>query len=218
MTIQVREVSAKSDLKTFIHLPAVIHKGHEAWIPPIYMDEWKFFNPEKNKVFSYSDTILALAFKNGNAVGRIMGIINHRYNEQQNTNDARFEFMECYNETEVAENLLAFVENWARQKGMTKMVGPMGFSDKDPQGFVIEGFDKQAVIASNCNFGYMINLVTNFGYSKQVDLLDYIIEIPEETSAIYRRIFERAEKSNGLIMHEFTSRKQLKPLINPSLN
>jgi hypothetical protein len=215
MTIQIREVRSKSDLKTFIHLPALIHKRHEAWIPPIYADEWKFFNPKKNKVFSYSDTILALAFNNGKAVGRIMGIINHRYNEQQNTSDARFEFMECYDETKVAHSLLAFVENWAQQKGMTKMVGPMGFSDKDPQGFVIEGFDKQAVIASNCNFGYMIKLVTSYGYSKQVDLLDYIIEIPEETSAIYRRIFERAEKSSGLIVHEFSSRKQLKPLIKP---
>ncbi len=215
MPVQIREVSTKSELRAFIHLPAEIHKNHVAWIPPIYQDEWKFFNPEKNKIFAESDTILALAFEDEKPIGRIMGLINHKFNAQQDISDARFEFMECYNQPGVAHWLLDFVEKWAWQKGMTKIVGPMGFSDKDPQGFVIEGYDKQAIIATNCNFEYMNDLVKNNGYSKLVDLLDYIIEIPDETAPIYRRIFERAEKSSGLTMHEFKSQRHLKPLIKP---
>lgn len=215
MSIEIREVKSRGELRTFIHLPGIIHKNHDPWIPPIYADDWKFFDAKKNKTFSYSDTILLLAFKDQKPVGRIMGLVNHRFNEQQNARDARFEFMECYNDKEVAHQLLNFVENWARQKGMTKMVGPMGFSDKDPQGFVIEGFDKQAIIATNCNFEYMVNLVTENGYSKLVDLLDYIIEIPDATMPVYRRVYERAIKSSGLVVHEFTSQKQFKPFIKP---
>jgi len=215
MSINVREVKTKSDLKAFIHLPEIIHRNHTVWIPPIYQDEWNYFNPKRNKSFRYSDTMLALAFEDKKPVGRIFGLINTRFNEQENSSDARFEFMECYNDAEVAHELLGFIENWAKQKGMTKLVGPMGFSDKDPQGFLIEGFDKQAIIATNCNYEYMINLVESYGFTKKVDLLDYIIGIPDETAPVYRRIFERAEKSSGLTIHEFKSQKQLKTLIKP---
>ena len=156
--IEIQEVNSKSDLSKFIHLPAAIHQNHHNWVPPIYMDDWEFFNPKKNKSFDSCDTILLLAFRNKEVVGRIMGIIHHKYNEKHQENHARFAFFETWNDEEVAAALITAIENWSREKGMDRLVGPLAFSDKDPQGFLIDGFDEPAVIASNCNFPYQSEL------------------------------------------------------------
>ena len=158
MSIEIRPVITKNELRTFIHLPAKIHKGHTNWVPPIYMDEWEYFNPQKNLAFSFCDTILAIAWKGNKAEGRIMGIISHQYNKQHNENFARFAYLETKNDQEVFHALIEFIAKWACMKGMKKLVGPLGFSDKDPQGFLIEGFEQPVSIASNCNFPYMVEL------------------------------------------------------------
>ena len=217
--IEIREVKSKKDLRKFIHLPAEIHKNHINWVPPIYMDEWEFFDPKKNKSFDSCDTILLLAYKNETVVGRIMGIIHRKYNEKHNENNARFAFFETWDDQEVADGLILTIENWAREKGTDRLIGPLAFSDKDPQGFLIEGFDAPAVIASNCNFPYQSELVTNNGYSKEVDLVVYQIKIPNEIPEFYLKIYERALSQNkGLQVLEFTSRRKVKPYIHPVLN
>lgn len=217
--IEIREVQNKNDLKKFIHLPAAIHKDHANWVPPIYLDDWEFFNPKKNKSFDSCDTILLLAFKNNKVAGRIMGIIHHKYNEKHNEKRARFAFFETWNEEDVAATLIHFVENWAREKGMERLVGPLAFSDKDPQGFLIEGFDEPAVIASNCNFPYQVELVEKNSYSKEVDLVVYQIKIPDPIPEFYLKIHERAVLQNrDLHVMEFTSRRKVKPYIHPVLH
>ena len=139
--ITVKEVLTKKDLRDFIYLPSRIHKDEPNWLPPLYTDEWLLFNREKNKSYQYADAVFYLAWKNGKPVGRIMGLVNNRYNQIQDERNGRFCFMECYNDQEIAHALLGKVEEWVRQKGMVKIVGPLGFSDKDPQGFQIEGFE-----------------------------------------------------------------------------
>jgi hypothetical protein len=151
-------------------------------------------------------------------VGRIMGIINHRYNKTHKENHARFGFLECWNETEVASALLNLVEDWAREKEMTHVVGPLGFSDKDPQGYLIEGFGEPMVLATNCNFPYLNDLVELNGYSKKTDLVVYKIDIPDEIPSFYTRVYERAIATNRLTIEEFTRKKQLKPQIRPVLS
>lgn len=216
--IKIQEVQTKSDLRKFIHLPAAIHKYHSNWVPPIYMDEWEFFNPDKNKSFQSCDTILLLAYRDKEAVGRIMGIIHHKYNEKHQENHARFAFFETWNDREVATALIVAVENWAREKGMDRLVGPLAFSDKDPQGFLIEGFDEPSVIASNCNFPYQVELLEKNEYTKEVDLVVYQIKIPEPIPEFYLKIQERAIRQNqNLKVLEFTSRRKVKPYIHPVL-
>ncbi len=216
--IEIREVHTRKDLSKFIHLPATIHQNHPNWVPPIYMDDWEFFNPKKNKSFDSCDTILLLAFRNKQVVGRIMGIIHHKYNEKHQENNARFAFFETWNDEEVATALISSVENWARQKGMARLVGPLAFSDKDPQGILIEGFDEPAVIASNCNFPYQSELVEKCNYSKEVDLVVYQIKIPNPIPEFYLKIEERAIRMNaGLSILEFTSRRKVKPYIHKVL-
>jgi len=218
MGIEIKTVLTHKDLKTFIHLPSKIHRNHKNWVPPIYMDDKVFFNPEKNRSFDHCDTILALAWRNGKAVGRIMGVISHNYNLQHNENHGRFAFLETWNEPEVFHALVEFVANWAREKGMEKLVGPLAFSDKDPQGFLIEGFDEPVSIASNCNFPYMVDLTVNEGFVKKYDLVVYKIAVPDELPEFYKKISERFTKNNGQFkILEFTSRRKLKPLIRPVL-
>jgi len=216
--IITKEVNSKSDLRKFIHLPAAIHQNHPNWVPPIYMDDWEFFNPKKNKSFDSCDTILLLAFRNKKVAGRIMGIIHHKYNEKHQENRARFAFFETWNDEEVAATLISAIENWAREKGMNRLVGPLAFSDKDPQGFLIEGFDEPAVIASNCNFPYQTELLEKNNYTKEVDLVVYQIKIPNLIPEFYLKIQERAIRQNqGLQVLEFTSRTKVKPYIHPVL-
>lgn len=217
--ITIQEVTNSKQLHQFIHLPAEIHKNHSNWVPPIYMDEKDFFNPKKNKSFQSCDTILLLAFKEEKLVGRIMGIIHRKYNADHNEKHARFAFFETWNEVEVAAVLLRFVENWGREKGMEKLIGPLAFSDKDPQGFLIEGFDEPVVIASNCNFPYQVDLLEQNNYSKEMDLVVYQIKIPNPIPEFYLKIQDRAVRMNkNMRVLEFTSRRKVKPYIHPVLH
>lgn len=214
--IEIVEVKSKADLKKFIYLPEKIHKNHKNWLYPLYSDEWIFFDPRKNKAFNYCDTVLALAQKEGKVIGRIMGIINHRYNEINNENNGRFCFMETWDDKAVFHELISFVEKWARNKGMQKLIGPFGFSDEDPQGFLVEGFDQPTVMVTNCSLPYMAQMIENEGFTKKMDFVQYKINTPGEIPPIYERIAQRTAK-NGFKLIEFTKRKQLKPFIRPVL-
>jgi len=185
MEILVKPVCTRHDLRHFIHLPAKIHKDHSNWIPPLYSDEWSFFNSKKNKSFGYSDVILLLAYRGKEVVGRIMGIINNKYNEQHQEKHARFNYLETWDDREVIEALIRHVEAWARIKGMVKVVGPLAFSDKDPQGYMISGFNEPNSIATHCNFEYLIGHLDALGYTKDIDLVVYKIKIPERTPDLY---------------------------------
>jgi len=216
MEIVIKAVCSKSDLRKFIHLPAKIHKDHKNWIPPLYSDEWEFFNEKKNKSFEYSDVVMLLAYRGKKVLGRVMGIINYKYNEIHKQKYARFNYLETWDDREVSAVLLQHVEDWARMKGMKKLVGPLAFSDKDPQGYLIEGFNEPISIATHCNYAYVIDHLEALGFKKDIDLVVYKIEIPDKTPALYSKVAERALRNNpGLELLEFTRRKDLKPWIRP---
>ncbi len=215
MSIEIKLVQSKKDLKTFIYLAEKINAGYNNWLHPIYMDEWSFFQPKSNKSFSYCDTFMALAYKDGKASGRIMGIINRQYNELHNEPYARFYGLESINDKEVLHALLTYAEDWAKKNGMKKVIGPLGFSDKDPQGLLIEGFDVPVVIVSPCNQEYLVKLVEAEGYTKFRDLVDYKLEIPKEIPELYKRISERTQKNGSYHLHSFKSKRELRPLVKP---
>jgi hypothetical protein len=183
------------------------------------MDEKDFFNPLKNKSFTYCSYIKLLAWRGDEVVGRVMGLINHRYNEVKNENNARFSYLETFNDQEIVHALLTKVEEWARQKGAEKLVGPLGFSDKEPQGYLTMGFDEPAVIAANCNFSYQTDLLRNEGYEPEINLVSYKMPIPATTPPIYQRVLPRLEKLNAEFrMVEFNSRWKLRKYIRPVLH
>ncbi|MGB9005995.1 MAG: hypothetical protein WCB96_09755 [Candidatus Aminicenantales bacterium] len=213
MDITLRQVSDKSDLKKFIFLPEEIHAGHTTWVHPIYMDERNYFNPNKNRAFSYCDTLLLLAFEGQALRGRAMGIINRRYNQERNEKTARFGYLETYQDPRLVEALLGRVEAWARGLGMTKIIGPYGFSDQDPEGFQIEGFEHRATIATYHNYSWMPALVEGLGYGKDIDYYVYTLEVPDKIPELYRRINERIQKRGNFEIIEFRKKKEIKPWI-----
>jgi ribosomal protein S18 acetylase RimI-like enzyme len=211
--ITVKEVVTRKDLRDFIFLPEKVHRNEPEWLPPIYMDEWKLYDRKKNKSFGYADALILLAYRDGKPVGRIMGLINRRYNDIHNEQHGRFCFMECYEDKEVFHTLISRVEEWARNNGMTKMIGPLGFSDKDPQGFQTEGFEYPQFITSANNSPYMTGLIENEGYSKKIDLVNYLGEMPKEFPVVYQRVLERVTWTEEFRITEFPTKKRLRPYI-----
>lgn len=187
------------------------------WVPPIYMDEWHYFSPKKNKAFDYSDTTRVLAYKGDQVVGRIMGIINKRYNAFKQVKTARFGYLETWEDSEVIGALLEHVENWARTKGMEKVVGPYGFTDQDPEGFLVEGFNEPVTIPGYYNFDWLPGMVEALGYEKDIDYVVYKVEIPQDEPEIYQKIYDRVMKKGDFEVIEFRKRKQIKPWVTPVL-
>ena len=217
MSITIKTVETKKDLKTFIYLPEKIHANHPTWCHPIYPDEWKYFNPKKNRAYSYADTILLLAFRGDEPVGRIMGIVNHRYNEQRREKTARFAYFEIYEDAAVFSALLDTIEDWARKKGMARIIGPYGFSDQDPEAWQIEGFENNATIATYHNFAFMPKMVEARGYTKDIDYFVYKVPVPKQIPELYLKVTERIMKKGSFRVLEFKKRKEIKPWIRPVL-
>jgi len=217
MPIELKQVLTRRELGEFIRFPFQIYKDNPAWLPPLIFDEKNFFNSKKNKVLRNSETISFLAFENGRICGRIMGIINPEYNKLMGQKRGRFFKFECINNEEVAHALIGKVEAWAMEKGMEEMIGPFGFSDKDPQGLLISGYDQRAVIIAPYNHPYYVDFVENAGYSKEIDLVEYLIPVPEQIPDFYTRIYERISRNTNLECITFKSKKELKPYIIPVL-
>jgi hypothetical protein len=211
--ITIKEVESKKDLRDFVYLPEKIHCNEPDWLPPIYTDEWALYDRNKNKSFKYADVLMLLAYRNGEPAGRIMGIINKRYNSIHEENHGRFCFMECYNDHEVFHALISRVEEWTKQNGMVKLIGPLGFSDKDPQGFQIEGFEYPQFMTSANNSDYMPELIMQEGFDKKVDLVNYLGKLPDELPAVYQKVLSRLSGNKEYRIVEFSSKKELKPYI-----
>ncbi len=215
--ITIKEVITRKDLTEFINLPSKIHKDEADWLPPIYQDEWELFDRKRNKSFQYADAVLYLAFRGRRPVGRIMALVNNRYNSIHNEKHGRFCFMESYDDREAFHALIDAAERWVREKGMTRIVGPLAFSDKDPQGFQIEGFEYPQIMTTPTNSPYMPKMLEWEGYTKEVDLVNYLVETPPELPELYKRVYSRLMRTNEFRIVEFTARKEIKPYIIPVL-
>jgi len=218
MSIEIKEVKNKKDLRTFIYLPEAIHAGHNSWLPPLYMDEWKLFSANKNSLFQHNETILLVAWESNKPVGRIMGIIPHHFNQKHNLKNARFAFFECYNDKSIFNCLIKYIENWALKNNCTEVIGPMAFSDKEPQGFLIKGFDSETMMITNCSFSFMVDYIEDNGYSPHVDLCQYEVPLTTDITERYKPYARRVEKHNSITIHEFTSTKAIRPFIKPAFD
>lgn len=215
MSIEIKVVDSKRLLKQYIFLPEKIYKGDARWVPPLYADEWSIHNPQQNKALAYCDTVKVIAFQHDKPVGRIMGIIHHPYNKQHNEKVVRFFNLDCVNDQTIASTLIRFVENWGKQKGMNKIRGPFGFSDKDPQGLQVEGFEHLPVLATPTNPSYVKDLVEHEGFKKEVDCVSYQMPIASIMPAVYEKVYDRIKKNPAVKLVEFKSKGKLKPYIIP---
>ncbi len=210
---KIKKVETRRDKKIFIKIPYILHKNHKNWVPPLYIHEKHFINPKKNPHFAYSKTICYVAFINEKPVGRIMGIINNRLNEIWNQRQARFCQFESINDQEVCHNLIKKVEEWARENKMEKLVGPLGFSNQDPQGFLIDGFEERPSVGTIYNFDYIPELIENEGFTKEVDYVTYKIPIPEKIPKIYEKISSRVLTHLNVKLKEYKTKFEVKKVI-----
>lgn len=218
MTLIVKQVTTKKDMKQFIFLPEKIHANHPGWVPPFYSDDARSFDPNHNLSHQYCDVIFALAWEEDKPVGRIAGIINRRYNQNAGVQHARFGYMEVPERLDVTSALLSFIEGWAIGMGMIKLIGPMGFTEEDPEAFIIEGFDEITNLATNQNFPSIPNYMEQLGYSKEVDYFVYIIDVQKAMSEDYHKLYKWVKRNKDMHLVEFTTKKELWKYIVPIFN
>ena len=197
MSVVIQPVSRRRDLRRFLHLPFRLHRDHQGWVPPLLADERYMLDPRRNGAFRYCDCALWLARDaGGEVVGRIAGIINRRYNEIKGEHQARFTHLDCVDDVEVMDALLGQVKQWAHEAGMEVVIGPMGFTDQDPEGFVIEGFDEEPSIATYHNREYIVRLLERLGWGKDVDYVVYKVPVPKEIPPFYERVYQHVARHN----------------------
>ncbi len=217
MSLVVRDVTGRRDLRTFIRLPAKIHRGHRGWVPALYAEERAYLRRAENRAFSYCDTMLALAERDGRTVGRVMGIVNHRYNGARGEANGRFALLEFGADEEAGRALLERIEAWALVRGMSRLVGPMGFSDQDPQGYLLDGFEHEPPVGTYYNFENVHGVLEGAGYSKDMDYVVYHVDLTGGAPEFYRRIAERALRHGACELREFRRKRDLKPYVVPVL-
>ena len=178
--IEIKEVKTAKQRKLFVDFPTKLYKGVKQYVHPLRSSELELFNPKKNVSFEDCEAVYFLAYKDGELVGRIAGIIQRLYNKKVNEKRVRFTRFDCINDKEVAKALFESVENWARQKGMNIVHGPMGFNDLDREGMLIEGFDEIATFEEAYNYEYYKDLMEYCGYSKEIDWIEFKLTIPEQ--------------------------------------
>jgi len=213
--LSVRDVRDRGSLREFVFLPDRLPHPPQ-WVPPIYSDDMAFFDSEKNLAFRYCSVRLLLAYRNGKPAGRIAGIINHRANSFRNERYARFGFLEAGDDPDVVSALVSEIESWARAMGADSLIGPMGFTDQDPQGMLVEGFDTMPLIATNYNSPALPLILEGLGYSRKVDYICYRVDIPDRMPESHRRIAERVGR--GFRLLEFRKKSELRPFIRPALS
>ena len=215
MPIDVRRVTTRRDLRRFVALPGRIHAAHQGWVPPFYADDRRTFDPRRNLAHRYCDSVLALACDGEEIVGRIAGIVNHRYNAAWSLKHARFGYLETIEREDVTAALVRYAEAWARERGMDKMVGPMGFTEEDPEGFLFEGFQHPPNLATYYNFPFMNGFLEHLGYVKEVDYVVYQVPLATAITEFYEKAHERVLRRKDLALKEFRTRRELRPYIRP---
>ena len=209
MAIEIKQIAGKRALRDFVRFGINHYKGNACYVPPLMLDELGTFDEKKNPVFDFCEVIHFMAYRDGKAVGRIAGIINHRYNEKFNKKEARFGWVEFIDDIEVSRALTQAVEKWAKEGGMTTVVGPMGFTDFDYEGCLIEGFDELGTASSIYNYPYYGPHFEQLGYVKDADWVEYQIFIPDAIPDKHKRIGEIVKKKYGLTVMMPDDRKKL---------
>lgn len=194
--VQITEVKTKKDIKKFVEFPLRLYKGVFPFVPPIYGDEIKLLKDTGKP--EISESVFLLATRDGETVGRVQGILHRRYNELKGEKRVRFTRFDSIDDSEVASALFAYLEKWASERGMEQICGPLGYSDLDREGLLIEGFDENSTYEEQYNFPYYQALIEGLGYAKEVDWLEFELTAPKQRNEMLARVAKRALELNKL--------------------
>ena len=206
-SIQIKRVETKKDLKRFIEFHYDLYKGNPYDVPNLYSDEVNTLSKNKNAAFDFCEAEYYLALKEGKIVGRVAAIINHKANEKWKKKDVRFGWIDFIDDIEVSRALFKAVEEYGRKKGMDDIVGPLGFTDMDPEGMLTWGFDKLGTMATIYNYEYYPQHMEKLGgWKKDNDYVEYYLVVPEKSPEKYTKIAEMVEKRYNLHVRKLTKK------------
>lgn len=209
--ITIKQVETKKELKRFIRFNYELYKDNPYSVPDLYEDMLNTFS-EKNAAMEFCEAAYFLAYReDGTLVGRVAAIINRKANEQWGLKTVRFGWIDFVDDEEVSEALLRKVEEWGRERGMTQIEGPLGFTDMDAEGMLIEGFEELSTMATIYNFPYYQRHVERLGFEKAADWVELLMTVPKETGMPERlsRIAEIVMKKYDLRIKKYTSSKKI---------
>ncbi len=209
--IEIKEIPlVPRELKKFTQFQIDMYRDNPYYVPPLVMDDVSTLDPKKNPAFDTCECRCFMAYRDGRPVGRIAAIVNNLVNEKSGSKDIRFGFIDFTDEIDVSRALLEKVEEWGREKGLTRIIGPLGFTDLDHEGMLVEGFDQVGTMATIYNYSYYPEHMHALGFEKDTDWVEYLVDIPEGIPDKHNRIAEIVKKKFGLKVVKFTSKKEIK--------
>lgn len=209
MAIEIRKIDTKCGLKKFVKWGIDLYKDNDCFVPPLVMDDVNTLDPKNNPAFDFCESIYFMAYDNGKPVGRIAGIINNVVNEKTGKKTLRFGWVDFIDDPRVSEALFRAVEVWGRSKGMEEIVGPLGFSDMDPEGMLVEGFDQEGTMATIYNYPYYPKHLEAMGFEKEADWVEFRMTVPDGIPERYQRISDIIKRKYELSTPKYTSAKKL---------
>ena len=209
--VEIREIQpTKRNLLKFVHFPIdTLYRDSKYYVPPLVTDEINTLRPDKNPAFDFCEAAYFLAYRDGKIVGRIAGIINHVVNDRQEKKEARFSYLDFIDDAEVVDALIDTVTRWGKSKGMEHLTGPLGFTDMDPEGMLVEGFDRIGTTGAVYSHPYYPKHMERLGFVKDVDWLEFLITIPKEVPEKMHRVATLMGERLGLTTVKYTNRKKL---------
>lgn len=211
MSITVKPIEpTPENLHRYVEFGINLYKDNAYYVPPLISDDVATLSPDKNPAFEFCKARSFMAYKDGKPAGTITAIINTVANEKTGEKTLRFGFVEFIDDTDVVDALFKAAEDWGRSEGMTAIVGPMGFSDMDHEGMLIDGFEEMGTMATIYNFPYYPKHMERMGFKKEVDWVEYRMTVPDAVPDKYLRIAEIVKRKFNLKVKAYTSRKKLK--------
>lgn len=211
MSVSIKAIEpVKKEIKKYVNFGIDLYEGNDYFVPNLVFDEVHTLLPSKNPAYENCRAQSFMAYRDGKPVGRITAIINDRLNETTGKKEARFGFVDYIDDEEVTDALFGAAEDWARERGMTEIIGPMGFTDMDREGMLVEGFEEMGTMATIYNYDYYPRHVERLGYVKDTDWIEFRITVPDKLPEKMMRVSEIVLKKFDLRILKYTSAKKIK--------
>ena len=207
MSVTISVVRNRREFKEFLHFPLTLYKDMPAFVPPLIMDDRDTLDPRKNPAYEFCDAAMYLAYKDGKVAGRVAAIVNNKANAQWGHKEVRFGWFDFIDDREVSKALLDAVVAFGKERGMTTVLGPLGFTDFDPEGMLVEGYEYLSTMALHHNWPYYKDHMEALGYAKDVDWIEYRIYIGDTVPDKYTRVARIVEERYGLSLRKITRRE-----------
>lgn len=204
MSIEIKEVKTRRELRKFVNFPELLYKDNPYYVPPLVFDQMDTLDQKKGAAQEFCDSKLYLAYKDGKLAGRVAAIVNKLANKQWDHKEVRFGWYDFIDDPQVARALMDKVEEFGRQYGMESVVGPLGFTDFDPEGLLVEGFDQLSTMALIYNHPYYVKYIEDMGFTKDADWIEFKIDIPEKLPERIDRIVNLIQERNNVHLRQIT--------------